>query len=84
MKTLSIEPNKFNSNTTKDFYTDIINNTTKNEFQLFNESDDAVRKFLSCLNVNKVPGMDQIAAKFWKAAVFKLASPLPKITHLLA
>lgn len=29
VKTLSIEPNKFNSNTTNDFYTDIFNNTTK-------------------------------------------------------
>ena len=52
-------------------------------FQLFNESDDGVRKFMSCLNVNKVPGMDQIAANFQKETVFVLAYPLPKIIHLL-
>lgn len=46
MKQLPVVPNKFDSDTTEDYYTNIFNNKKKN-FQLFNVFEDDVRKILS-------------------------------------
>ena len=64
-----------------DYYTDIFNNKKK-ELQLFNVFEDDVRKILSCLNVNKDAGIDQIPAKFLKESAHVLAYPLSKIINL--
>lgn len=56
--------------------------TIKNEFQLFNGSEDVVKKNLSCLNINNIAGLDQIPGKSLKAADV-LANLLSKIINLL-
>ena len=43
-KKRTIAPNKFNSGTTKDYFSDISNNKI-NEFRLFSVSEDAVKRF---------------------------------------
>ena len=52
--------------------------TIKKDFQLLNISEDVVEKFLSCINTNKVAGLDQIPAKFLKKAAYVLAYPFAK------
>ena len=42
-KKLAIAPSRFNSVTTKDYYASIFNNK-RNKFQLFNISEDVVKK----------------------------------------
>lgn len=69
MKKTSIEPNKVNVKenciTIKENYTGVCNNK-RNQFQLFNKSEDVFKKILSGLNINKPAGMDQILVKFLK------------------
>ena len=64
-KNLPVVPSNFNSGTTKDCYTGISDNR-KNEFLLIKVSEDVVKKYLFCLNVNNAAGMDQFTAKFLK------------------
>ena len=52
--------------------------TIKKYFQLLNISEDVVEKFLPCININKVTGLDQISAKFLKKAAYVLAYPFAK------
>ena len=80
-KKLPIAPSRFNSVTTKDYYASIFN-SKRNKFQLFNISEDVVKKNLFYVNTNKAAGMDQISAKFPKEAAGMLAYPLSRIIDL--
>ena len=73
MKKTSIAPNKVNDVTIKENYTGICNNK-RNQFQLFNKSEDVFKKILSGLNINKPARMDQILVKFLKEVEDVVAS----------
>ena len=45
---------------------------------MLNISEDVFEKFLPCININKVTGLDQISAKFLKKAAYVLAYPFAK------
>ena len=64
-KNYPIAPNKFNGETTKDYYTDIFYNNI-NEFKLFNVSEDVAKK------MNKATGR-KLSAKYLKQAADVLA-----------
>ena len=82
MKELPIAPNKLNISTTKDYYTDKLNNN-RSEFQLFNLYEDVLKKFLPCLNRIKTRGMNENPEKLLKEAADASSYPLSKIINLL-
>ena len=54
--------NKFNSGATKNYFTG-TSNRKRNALHLFNVSSMLLEKNLSCLNIKKTAGMDQIPVK---------------------
>ena len=70
---LPIAPNKFTSQTTKNYYAKTSCNVS-NDFEFSNVSED-VKKILLSLDTSKAAGMDQIPAKFLRDGAEVLALP---------
>ena len=65
---LPIVPNKFTSQTTKNYYAKTSCNVS-NDFEFSNVSEEDVKKIFLSLDTSKSAGMDQITTKFlflWK------------------
>ena len=75
---LSRAPNKFTSQTTKNYYTKTSCNVS-NDFEFSNVSEEDVKKILLSLDTSKATGMDQIPAKFLRDGAEILALPLGNI-----
>ena len=67
-------PNRFTSQTTKNYYAKISCNVS-NDFEFSNVSEDEVKKILLSLDTSKAAGMDQIPAKFLRDGADVLALP---------
>ena len=68
-------PNKFTSQTTKNYYAKTSCNVS-NDFEFSNVSEEDVKKILLSLDASKAAGMDQIPAKFLRDCAEVLAFPL--------
>ena len=73
-------PNKFTSQTTKNYYAKTSCNVS-NDFEFSNVSED-VKKILLSLDTSKAAGIDQIPAKFLRDGAEVLALPLRNIINL--
>ena len=73
-------PNKFTSQTTKNYYAKTSCNIS-NDFEFSNVSED-VKKMLLSLDTNKATGMDTIPAKFLRDGAEVLAISLGNIINL--
>ena len=65
-------PNKFTSQTTKNYYAKTSCNVS-NDFEFSNVSEEDVKKILLNLDTSKATGMDQIPAKFLRDGAEVLA-----------
>ena len=74
-------PNKFPSQTTKNYYAKTSCNVS-NDFEFSNVSEEDVKKISLSLDTSKAAGMDQIPAKFLRDSVGVLALPLGNIINL--
>ena len=74
-------PNKFTSQTTKNYYTKTSCNIS-NDFEFSNVSEEDVKKISHSLDTSKAAGMDQIPAKFLRECAEVLALPLGNIINL--
>ena len=74
-------PNKFTSQTTKNYYAKTSCNVS-NDFEFSNVSEEDVKKILLSLDTSKAAGMDQIPAKFLRDGAEVLALPLGNIINL--
>ena len=74
-------PNKFTSQTTKNYYAKTLCNIS-NDFEFPNVSEEDVKKILLSLDTSKAAGMDQIPAKFLRDGAEVLALPLGNIINL--
>ena len=74
-------PNKFTSQTTKNYYAKTSCNVS-NDFEFSNVSEEDVKKILLSLDTSKVAGMDQITTKFLRDGAEVLALPLRNIINL--
>ena len=68
-------PNKFTSQTTKNYYANTSCNVS-NDFEFSNVSEEDVKKILLSLDTSKAAGMDQITGKFLSDGAEVLALPL--------
>ena len=68
-------PNKFTSQTTKNYYAKTSCNVS-NDFEFSNVAEEDVKKILLSLDISKAAGMDQIPAKFLRDGAEVLAIPL--------
>ena len=68
-------PNKFTSQTTKNYYAKTSCNVS-NDFEFSNVSEEDVKKILRSLDTSKAAGNDQIPAKFLRDGAEVLALPL--------
>ena len=75
------EPNKFTSETTKNYYAKTSCNVSNN-FELSNVSEKFIKKILLSLDTNKAAGMDQIPVKFLRYGAEVLAFSLRNIINL--
>ena len=74
-------PNKFTSQTTKNYYAKTSCNIS-NDSEFSNVSEEDVKKILLSLDTSKAAGMDQIPAKFLRDGAEVLALPLGNIINL--
>ena len=74
-------PNKFSSQTTKNYYATTSCNVP-NDFEFSGVSEEDVKKVLLNLNTNKVTGIDQIPAKILRDGAEVLVVTLGNITNL--
>ena len=74
-------PNKFSSQTTKNYYAKILCNVS-NDFEFSIVSGEDVKKILLSLATSKAAGMEQIPAKHLRDGADVLALPLRNITNL--
>ena len=74
-------PNKFTSQTPKNFYSKTACNVST-DFELSNVSEKVIRKILLSLDTSKVVGVDQIPAKFLRDGAEVLAPPSKNIINL--
>ena len=74
-------PNKFTSQTTKNYYAKTSCNVS-NDFEFSNVSEEDVKKILLSLDTSKAAGMDQIPAKFLRDGDEVLALPMENIINL--
>ena len=74
-------PNKFSSQTTKNYYAKISCNVS-NDFEFSNVFEADIKKILLSLDTSKSAGMDQLPAKFLRDDSEVLALPLRNIINL--
>ena len=74
-------PNKFTSQTTKNYYAKTSCNVS-NDFEFSNVSEEDVKKILLSLDTSKAAGTDQIPSKFLRDSVEVLALRLGNIIYL--
>ena len=74
-------PNKFTSQTTKNYYNKTSCNVS-NDFEFSNISEEDVKKILLSLDTSKTAGIDQIPAIFLRDGGEVLALPLGNIINL--
>ena len=74
-------PNKFTSQTTKNYYSKTSCNIS-NDFEFSNVSEEDAKKILPSLDTSKATGIDQISAKFLRDGAEILALPLGNIINL--
>ena len=74
-------PDKFTSQTTKNYYAKTSCNVSNN-FEFSNVSEENVKKILISLDTSKAAGMDQIPAKFLRDGAEVLTLPLENIINL--
>ena len=80
MKMLPKLPLKFNTNKTMMFYKKVSPNLEK--FELVFIAEGTIKKLLSCLDVLKAPGMDEISPRFLRDGAEVLAKPICDIINL--
>ena len=73
-------PLKFNTNKTMMFYKKVSPNLEK--FELVFIAEGTIKKLLSCLDVFKAPGMDEISPRFLRDGAEVLAKPICDIINL--
>ena len=71
-------PNKFTSQTTKNYYAKTLCNVS-NDFELSNMSEEFIKKILLSLDTIIAAGLGQISGKFLKNGVEVLTLPLRNI-----
>ena len=64
VRKLSVALNKFNNNSTKQYYMNI--DKSCHNFELCNATLETIKKILACLESSKAPGLDEISSKFFK------------------
>ena len=74
-------PNKFTSQTTKNYYANTSCNVS-NDFESSNLSEEVIKKILLSLDTSKATQVDQILAKFLRDSAEVLALPLRNIITL--
>ena len=74
-------PNKFSSQTTKNYYAKTSCNVS-NDFEFSSVSEEDVKKILLSLDTSKAAGIDQIPVKFLRDGAEVLALPLGNIINL--
>ena len=74
-------PNKFTSQTTKNYYSKTSCNIS-NDFEFSNVSEEDAKKILPSLDTSKATGIDQLSAKFLRDSAEILALPLGNIINL--
>ena len=75
-------PNKFTSQTTKNYYAKTSCNVL-NDFKLSNASEEVIKKISLSLDTSEATGMDQIPAKLLRDGAEVLALPLSNMINLL-
>ena len=80
VKMLPKPPLKFSTNKTMMFYKKVSPNLEK--FELVFIAEGTIKKLLSCLDVFKAPGMDEISPRFLRDGAEVLAKPICDIINL--
>ena len=78
--TLPVALNKFNNNSTNQYYMNI--EKIRHNFELCNATLETIKKILACLEASKAPGLDGISSKFLKDGAEVLALPLCNLVNL--
>ena len=80
VRKLPVALNKFNNNSTKQYYMNIEKSC--HNFELCNATLETIKKILACLDSSKAPGLDEISSKFLKDGAEVLALPLCNLVNL--
>ena len=80
VRKLPVLLNKFNNNSTKQYYMNIEKSC--HNFELCNTTMKTIKKILACLDSSKVPGLDKISPKFLEDSAEVLALPLCNLLNV--
>ena len=80
MRKLPVALNKFNNNSTKQYYMNIEKSC--HNFELCNATLESIKKNLACLGSSKAPGLNGISSKFLKDPAEVLALLLCNLVNL--
>ena len=80
MRKLPVALNKFNNNSTKQYYRNIDSNC--HNFELCIITFETIKNFLACLDTLKTLGLDEIFSKFLKNGAQVLTLPLCNLANL--
>ena len=80
MRKLPVALNKFNNNSTKQYYMNIKKSC--HNCELCNATLETIKKILACLDSSKAPGLDGMYSKFLKDGAEILALPLCNLVNL--
>ena len=80
VRKLPVALNKFNNNSTKQYYMNIEKSC--HNFELCSATLETIKKILACLDSSKAPGLDKISLKFLKDGTEVLALPLCNLVNL--
>ena len=80
VRILPVALNKFNNNSTKQYYMNIEKSC--HNFELCNSTLEIIKNILASLNTSKAPGLDGISSKFLKCCAEVIAVPLCNLVNL--
>ena len=80
VRILPVALNKFNNNSTKQYYMNIEKSC--HNFELCNSTLEIIKNILASLNTSKAPGLDGISSKFLKGCAEVIAVPLCNLVNL--
>ena len=80
VKKLPVAPNKFNNNSTKQYYMNI--EKKYHNLELCNATLESIKQILACLDLSKVPGLYEISSTFLKYGTEVLPLPLCNLVNL--
>ena len=80
VRKLPVALNKFNNNSTKQYYMNI--EKSSHNFELCNATLETIEEILACLDSSKAPGLDEVSSKFLKDGAKVLVLPLCNLVSL--